>query len=94
MKYLFPAVLAAALITSTGAFAYIHHWHGHGHGPYWGYHWHHGYHFGHWRDYSWVDWHRYHWLHDPGPGRHWIFVDGQYVLVDDGGVVVDFMIAP
>jgi len=41
-----------------------------------------------WRHYAWVDWRRYRFLHDPGR-YHWVYVDDQYVLVDDRGLIIE-----
>lgn len=92
MKYLVTGVFAVALLASPAALA-AHHWnHGWNNGPH-----HHGWQnnhrwrahqrFGNWRNYSWFDW-RMHHLHDPGR-YHWVFVDGQYLLLDDRGFIVE-----
>ena len=85
MKYFVVTAFAFALLAGTPAMA-AHH----GHHGWWDHHdhWAHGMrlHRG-WRDYSWFDWRARH-LHDPGR-NHWIFVDGQYLLVDDRGIVIE-----
>jgi Nickel/cobalt transporter regulator len=88
MKYLVAAVFTLGLLVSPPAMAARHHHHrSHAY-------WDHRTHWGHgmrlhrsWRDYSWVDWRRHH-FRDPGR-YHWIFVDGQFLLVDDRGLVIE-----
>lgn len=100
MKYLVAGMFAVALLASPSAMAACYHHCGwglghHYHSGWWGdphwahHHWAHGERlFFNWRDAEFVDW-RWHHLHDPGR-FHWVFAGGDtYLLVDDGGVVME-----
>jgi Ni/Co efflux regulator RcnB len=90
--YLIAGAAALGLLFSPMAASAAHHHHGHGwnnnHMNWHGRHWRHGARvpFG-WRHYAWFDWRRHH-LHDPGR-YHWVFVDDQYLLLDDRGLVIE-----
>ena len=88
--YLLAGVAALGLMLSPMAASAAHHGHGwhHNYRTWHGRHWRHGMivPFG-WRHYAWVDW-RWRHLHDPGR-YHWVFVDGEYLLIDDRGFVVE-----
>ncbi len=88
MKYLITGLFAVALLASPAALAAHHHWK-HGWNNQWGHnhHWRAHERFGNWRDFAWFDW-RVHHLRDPGH-YHWVFYDGQYLLIDDRGFVIE-----